>query len=99
MNSLPPINPRREALAQAARALRDKKKSGWIRLRYEPYQDQIEEIENNFREIIEKIEEEIIQIDREEVKAKNLAALQTTCQHCGAKLFAPDPIHICRTKK
>ncbi len=64
----PRINPRREALAQAARALRDKKKSGWLRLRYEPYQDQIEEIENNFREIIEKIEAEIVQIDQEEAE-------------------------------
>jgi hypothetical protein len=50
----------------------------------------------NAENIYEAIEQ---RVSLDDIRKVLFAHLQTTCATCGAKLFAPDPIHICRSKR
>jgi hypothetical protein len=65
MPAIPPakLNTKREALAMAARYLREHQREVWAQYKWSP---QVQEVCDGYREVIHRIELQIVELDRQE---------------------------------
>ena len=61
------LNAKREALAMAARALREHQREVWSQYKWSP---QVQEVCDEYREVIHGIEMDIVELDKQEQEKK-----------------------------